>query len=484
MLFSVIRLFMKILVLNPPFLPMYSRESRSPAVTKSGLEKHGHEVLFLDAPAAGINKDEVCKRAAEFKPDMAVVEASTPSIYNDVKVACLIKKEIPNVFTILVGVHVSAVPEQTLQEAPKGLDAVAIQEYDETLTELAGKLARKGTPREEILRTVKGIAFKTEQGEIIRNDDRPFIEELDDLPMVSEVFKKHLNIIPYFYGHSRHPLIVIITGRGCPFHCTYCVLPQTMMGHKYRKRSVENVVKEFQYIADNFPQVKEIMIEDDTLTADRKRCREFSDALIKAKATKIPWSANSRADVDFETLTRMKKANCRLLCVGFESGDQEVLNNIKKSLTLNKIRQFCKNAKKAGIMIHGCFMVGNKGETRETLEKTLRLAKELDPDTAQFFPIMVYPGTEAFEYFNAQGWVTSQNYREWITKDGLHSSVVSNPGLSYEELVAFCNRARREFYLRPKYILTKGLQIIAHPGEAKRIIKAFLTFYKYLFNLS
>jgi len=275
---------------------------------------------------------------------------------------------------------------------------------------------------------------------------------------------------------------VIVTGRGCPFHCTYCVIPQTMHGHKYRKRSVQNVVQEFRYIIDNFPEVKEIMIEDDTLTADKKRCREFAQALIEAKATKIPWSANSRADVDLETMKLMKKANCRLFCVGFESGDQQILDNIKKSIRLETMIAFRKNAKKAGILVHGCFMVGNKGEAEEPLKKTLRFAKQLDPDTAQFYPIMVYPGTEAYEYFKSKGWITTQNYRRWITEEGLHSSVVSNPDLTYAELVAFCDRARKEFYLRPKYIAAKVMQIVTRPAEAKRIFKAFGTFYKYLFS--
>lgn len=485
---------MKVLVLNPPFLPKFSRESRSPAVTKSGtlyypmwlayavgyLEKNMHEVLFVDAPAAGLTKEDVCTKAAGFKPDMAVLEASTPSIYNDVEVACAIKREVPGVFTILVGVHVSAVPRQTLQEAPKELDAVAVHEYDATLVDLASKL--RDSRSDEVLKSIPGIAFRGENGEVIQNEDRPFIEDLDDIPPVSSVYKKHLDITPYFYGHSRHPLIVLLTGRGCPFHCTYCVYPQTLVGHKYRKRSVKSIVDEFLYIAERFSKVKEIMIEDDTLTADKKRCRELSQALIDAKATTIPWSANSRADVDVETMKIMKKANCRLYCVGFESGDQQVLDNIRKSIKLSTMREFRRNARKAGILVHGCFMVGNKGEAREPLNKTLQFAKELEPDTAQFYPIMVYPGTEAYDYFKNKGWITTQDYRKWITEDGLHSSVVSNPNLTYEELVAFCDRARREFYLRPRYILAKIIQIFTHPGEAKRIFKAFKTFYKYLFH--
>ena len=243
---------------------------------------------------------------------------------------------------------------------------------------------------------------------------------------------------------------------------------------------LDSVVDEFKYIAANFPHAREIMIEDDTLTADRKRCREFAEALIAAGATTIPWSANSRADVDYDTMKVMRRAGCRLFCVGFESGDQQILDNIRKGTNLDKIRAFVKDARRAGILVHGCFMVGNRGETRETLAGTLQLAKQLSPDTAQFYPIMVYPGTADYAYFSERGWITSKNYREWLTPEGLHSSVVSNPDLTHEELVAFCDRARREFYLRPSYIASKLVQIVRSPGEAKRLFKGFRTISRYL----
>jgi radical SAM superfamily enzyme YgiQ (UPF0313 family) len=301
---------------------------------------------------------------------------------------------------------------------------------------------------------------------------------------VSAVYRNHLPIEPYFYGHSRHPLVVIVTGRGCPFRCTYCVVPQTLQGHRYRKRSVDNVAAEFKYINDTFPEAREIMIEDDTLTADRKRCRRLAQRLIEIGATRIPWSANARADVDYETMRLMKKAGCRLFCVGFESGDQQILDNIRKGTRIDRIRSFVKDAKRAGILVHGCFMVGNRGESRETLETTLRFAKELNPDTAQFYPIMVYPGTADYDFFSRKGWIVSDNFRDWLTDEGLHSSVVSNPDLTYEQLVLFCDRARREFYLRPRYILAKMVQMVRHPSEAKRIVKAARTLVRYLLTPS
>lgn len=484
---------MKILALNPPFLNHFSRESRSPAVAKSGtlyypmwlayavgyLEKMGHEVLFIDAPAHGTALETVLKQASNFKPALAFIATSTPSIYEDVKSAAALKGALPDIFTIMVGVHVSALPVETLN-LEQQIDAVALGEFDATLVDLAEKLASGRS--DELLKTVAGIAFRESNGTITSNPRRPFIENLDEIPLVSTVYKKHLSIAPYFYGHSLYPLIVIMTGRGCPFHCTYCVVPQVLQGHTYRKRSVENIVAEFRYIKENFPDIREIMIEDDTLTTDKMRCIELSQRLIAEKLTKIPWSANSRADVDYETMRHMRAAGCRLFCVGFESGNQEILNNIRKGTRIDIIKRFVKDAKRAGIMIHGCFMVGNRGETRETLEQTLRFAKELNPDTAQFFPIMVYPGTSDYAYYQEKGWIASSNFREWITPEGLHSSTIANPDLPYSSLVAFCDRARQEFYLRPGYLLFKLLQSIRNPAEAKRNIKGFSHLSGYLFR--
>ncbi len=486
---------MKVLVLNPPFLPRYSRESRSPAVAKSGtlyypmwlayavggLEQAGHEVLFLDAPAAGLTYDEIACRAEEFGPSLAVLDSSTPSIYSDVDIAAKLKERIPGLVTVLVGVHVSALPRETL-DIDKRLDAVAIGEYDATIREVADRLAEKRD--KDVLAGIKGLAYRAADGSTATNESRPLMDDLDNVPFVSSVYRKHLDPTPYFYGHSRHPLVVIVTGRGCPFRCTYCVVPQTLMGHRYRKRSIANVVAEFEYVRDHFPEVREIMIEDDTLTADKKRCRQFAQALIDAGATTIPWSANARADVDLDTMRLMKKANCRLFCVGFESGDQSILDNIQKATSIDAIRRFAADATRAGIMIHGCFMVGNRGETRETLQRTLAFAKQLNPDTAQFYPIMVYPGTKDYDYFQEKGWIVSDNFRDWLTDEGLHSSVVSNPELTYEELVRFCDRARREYYLRPRYLLKKAWQTVSHPSEAGRNLKGFGNLWHYLLRSS
>ncbi len=176
----------------------------------------------------------------------------------------------------------------------------------------------------------------------------------------------------------------------------------------------------------------------------------------------------------------MKKAGCRLIIVGFESGSNEILKLMKKGV---RVEQFtaAKNAKKTGLLIHACYMMGNRGETLVTMNETLELAKKMNTDTAQFFPLMIYPGTEAYDWAEKEGMIMVNSFDEWLTPEGLHNTVVGTHDLKPEEIVNFCNYARREYYLRPAYFLVKLKTILKHPSELKRTIKAFLTFYKYLF---
>ena len=484
-----------ILLLNPPFLPKFSRPQRSPAVIKSGtlyypiwlsyatgfLQKKGFEVNLIDSPAEGYDLSKTLDLIRTFNPRMVVIDTSTPSIDSDAKVAEAIKKFLPEVFLVMVGTHVSVTSEETLLKYP-WVDAIARREYDETLLNVAQIFSRKSRPDLGSLEKIKGLSFRSD-GKIVHNPERPFITDLDQFPFVSEVYKKFLKVENYFYSITQYPEITIVTGRGCPHQCTYCVYPQVMYGHHFRHRSPENVVAEFVYIKENFPQVKEIFIEDDTMTVNRKYCQEVCKLLIK-EGIHMTWTANSRADIDFETLGLMKKAGCRLLCIGVESGNQRILDNIHKRLKLQQVQEFMKSARKAKILVHGCFMVGNPGETKETMKETLDFAKKLKPDTAQFFPLMVYPGTEAYDWAKGHGYLTTSDYSQWITESGLHNCIVSTPVVSNKELVEFCDNARRSFYLRPSYILSKISQVITHPSETKRIVKAARTFFKYLFKRS
>lgn len=479
---------MNVMVLNPPFLPKYSRNSRSPAVTKGGtiyypiwlayaagvLENDGFEVKLVDASAKKLTLDDVCQIASEFDPKMIVVDTSTPSIHSDIKVASRLKA-LTGAFVVMVGTHVSALPEETLK-MDKNIDAVTTHEYDYTLAELA-----KCVEHKKDLKNVKGIVFRSGNGNIIRNADRPMVENLDNLPFVTSVYKNHLNIKDYFYSSASYPMVMIITGRGCPFRCFWCNWPQVFHGHKYRLRSAENVVEEFEYIVNNLPEVKEVGIEDDTLTADIDRVRKICKMLIsKGINKKLKWYANVRVTLDIETMKVMKEAGCRLIIPGYESGVQEILDNARKGITLEQSRTFSRNAKEAGLLVHGCFIIGIRGETKETARKTIEFAKELDPDDAQFFPLIVYPGTEAYEWAQKNKYLTTNDFSKWNTKDGWHNSLVSTPELSKDEILELCNKGRVEFYMRPKFMI-KTLKLMSTSlSETKRVFKVFPIFLRYL----
>jgi radical SAM superfamily enzyme YgiQ (UPF0313 family) len=405
------------------------------------------------------------------------MDTSTPSIHNDIGVAEAIKTKRPSAFVLLVGTHVSALPEATLRMSA-AVDAVARREYDYTTLNLAQALDGGGD-----LNSILGLSYRESDGGIIHSEDRPFIKDLDALPFVSSVYKRHLRIEDYFYSITRYPEVAIVAGRGCPHRCTYCLWPQTLTGPTYRRRSVTNVADEFEFIAHELPQVKEVFVEDDTLTVSERHAVALAKELIR-RGNHLPFAINARADVSYETLRWLKKSGLRLVCVGFESGDQDTLDRMQKGIDAERFYEFREAARNAGVLVHGCFMAGNPGETRESLDKTLRLAMQLEPDTAQFFPLMVYPGTKAYEWARSRGYLTTEDFQEWLTPDGLHRTIVSQPALPADAAVAWCDSARRTFYLRPRYLVTKLRQIITQPGEAKRILKAALVFARYLIRPS
>ena len=480
---------MNIAFINPPFFPKYSRGSRSPAVTKSGTvyypiwlalaagvaEKNGHNITLIDAPAEAISVEETMRRLSEFKPKISVIETSTGSISTDLRFAEEVKKKFDNVFICLVGNHVTAVDKETLEQSEL-IDAIARNEYEATIVDLADRLEKK-----ESLKDVLSLTWRNGK-EIIANGHRSALtqEDLDSMPFASEIFKRFCDPRDYFFAAGRYPQMMVYTGRGCPYLCTWCVYPQNFYGHTYRHRSPQSIAAEFKYIEENFHEVVEVTIEDDTYTVFKKHTIEVCKLLIEQK-NKLTWTCNVRADLDEETMRWMKKAGCRLVIVGFESGSNEILKLMKKGV---RVEQFtaAENARKAGLLIHACYMIGNRGETLETMNETLELAKKLNTDTAQFFPLMLYPGTEAYDWAKKEGLITAKTWDDWLTQEGLHNTVVGTHDLKSEEIVDFCNYARREYYLRSGYLIMKVKNIVKHPSELKRTIKAFFTFYKHLFG--
>ena len=487
---------MRVLFLNPPFHPRFSREQRSPAVTKSGTLyypkwlataagvaiQNGHDVDLVDSPAAGHTVQYVIDRVHARNIEAVICDTSTPSILNDVTVIESLVAAVPSLQVLLVGRHVSSLPTETLECSP-AIEAVAIREYEYTVRDW---LEAKACGAD--LSYVDGLVWRRSDGEVITNRPRAAIENLDELPFVTEVYKRFLRTSDYFYGHSLWPLVVFDTSRGCPYHCSFCVYPQTFSGHKMRYRSVNNVVDEFEFVTREMPEIKTVMLEDDTFIISKPRTLALAKELIR-RGNKLPFDSNCRADIgaEKELLSTLHKAGARLFCVGFESGDVEVIHGMKKnnddrrdSKYHEEAFRFVQRCREAGIMVHGCFMVGNLNETPASMETTLKFAKKLRPDTAQFFPIMVYPGTTAYQEAKNRGYIQIQDWSEWLTKDGLHNSIVTLPNITHEELVSFCDRARRSFYLSPPYLVYKLKQSLKDRRELQRNLKGFFTLSKYL----
>ena len=486
---------MKTYVINPPFKAEYgkfSRESRSPAVTKSGalyyplwliyaaalLENEaGFEVEFLDAPAAPLNTEqslETIGRNGE-GTRLFVLGTSTPSISNDAAFGGMLKDRYPDSFVLLVGTHPSALPEQTLALDSR-IDGVARREYDFIVRDLARALAEGGG-----LDGVLGLSYRS-GGQIVHNADMPYIENLDVIPYAAQFIKERLNARDYFFAAASFPSIQIFAGRGCPCRCNYCVYPQVFHGHGYRLRSPRNVVGEFEYIAENFPDVREVVIEDDTFTVNKNRMSEICELLIEKGLNKrLKWLCNARVNLDLETMKLMKKAGCRLIIPGIESGNQQILDNVKKSTKIEQIHQYVADSKRAGLLVHACYMVGNRGETKDTMEQTLALALKLNTDTAQFFPLIPYPGTEAYEWASSNGYINS-DFDSYCKEDGTHNCVIDIPGITAGELVDFCDAARKKYYLRPRYILHRVRMGLIDKNDLKRSLKAFKKLKKYLFK--
>ena len=338
---------------------------------------------LLDAPPAKISQAETIRIATDY--DFVVLFTSNVGFNSDVSIVRRMKEAKPDLKVAFVGPDVQTRPAECLR-ASEDIDFVVRGEFDHPVVEFA-----QGKPLAEI----SGVSYRKD-GEIVHNPARPLLEtaDLDKLPFATEVYKRDLTIENYNIPFLLHPYVSFYTSRGCPALCTFCHWPQTLSGHAWRVRSTDNVVAEFQQAMKLFPQAKEFFFDDDTFNIRKDR---VLDVCAKLKPLGFSWSANARTHCDYDTLKAMADAGGRLLIVGFESGDAQILKNIKKGATPEMGRTFMKNCKKVGLTVHADFIIGLPGETKETIARTIDYAKELDADTVQVSVAHAYPGTELYE---------------------------------------------------------------------------------------
>ncbi len=392
---------------------------------------------LMDCPPHDIDVATCLAEAKQY--DHVIIHTSTPSLRNDAKVAEAIKSQKPGTMIGFVGAHAAVLPTETLKASP-AIDWVGRKEFDFTCKEVA-----EGRPLAE----VNGLSYRKD-GKVVHNPERELIHDMDSLPWVTDVYKRDLQIEKYSIGYLNDPYVSLYTGRGCPAQCTFCLWPQTIGGHKYRVRSPENVAAEMAHAKKLFPQVEEFFFDDDTFTANLPRAREIAQ---KLKPLGLTWSCNSRANVNYDTIKLMKDCGLRLFLVGYESGNQAILDRIKKGINIEEAKRFTKACKDVGVIIHGTFILGLPVETRETIEETIRYAMELDVFSIQVSLAAPYPGTELYDMARQNGWFAKKDKTDLVEGDGLQQSTLEYPGLSKEEIFESVEKFYRRYYLRPKPIL-------------------------------
>ena len=419
---------------------------------------------LVDAPAADLSLGEVLPLAREY--DLAVLHTSSPSFPGDVKVAEALKAENPSLRIGFVGAKVAVDPEGSLLASP-AIDFVAREEFDFTIAEIA-----EGRPLEE----VDGVTFRAPDGSVARTADRAILEDMDRLPYVVDVYKRDLRIEDYFIGYLKHPYVSLYTGRGCRSQCTFCLWPQTVGGHRYRTRSVDHVLGEMALVPRYFPQVKEVFFDDDTFTDDRPRAEEVARGMGRLGLT---WSCNAKANVPYETLKAMRDNGLRLLLVGFESGNDQILKNIKKGVKVDRARQFAKDCRDLGITIHGTFILGLPGETKETIQQTISYAREINPHSLQVSIAAPYPGTALYKQAEEEGWLPDDR-ASLVDDRGVQSAVLEYPELSRTEIFQSVDEFYKKFYFRAGKIAEMVSEMVKDKDMFTRRLREGVEFVTFL----
>jgi hopanoid biosynthesis associated radical SAM protein HpnJ len=419
---------------------------------------------LIDAPAARVPLQQVLPLARDY--DLVVMHTSTPSFAADAKMAAALKDVNPNLKVGFVGAKVAVQPKESLEQAP-AIDFVGRNEFDFTLKEVA-----EGRAFSEI----DGLSYRNSEGVLVHNPERAVLEDMDRLPFVSEVYKRDLRIEDYFIGYLKHPYVSFYTGRGCKSRCTFCLWPQTVGGHRYRVRSVGHVVDEVKYILANFPQVKEVFFDDDTFTDNAPRAEAVARELGKLGVT---WSCNAKANVPRETLKVLKDNGLRLLLVGYETGNQQILFNIKKGMRVDVARRFTRDCHELGIAIHGTFILGLPGETKETIEETIKFATEINPHTIQVSLAAPYPGTFLFNQAVENGWLDAE-HAELVDEHGIQIAPLHYPHLSHQEIFDSVETFYRRFYFRAGKIASIVGEMVRSPEMMVRRLREGVEFFRFL----
>jgi len=463
---------MKILLVQPPFVKdkIASLVKYPPMglISIAGYARQNKDIQVEIYDANTENSQRPIQETVSYiiksNPDIVGLTSMTANIKIALEICQAVKQANPKIITVTGGIHTTVSPEEVLKN--QTVDFIVIGEGEITFDEFLKKINYP-----ETFNQIKGLGYK-ENGQIKINPRRELIKDLNQLPIPAyDLLKIDHYRSPY---GSRMPFMTVLRSRGCPFQCTFCGV-QNMFGRAYRVQTPERTIQEIDYLVNKF-KIREIGFKDSEFTINQENISRFCDLLIEKKYDLI-WSCNARVDCDnAELYQKMKKAGCHTIAFGAESGDQNILDSIKKNITIEQTRQTIKKAKQAGILVSVNFMIGNPGENKETIEKTIKLAKEIDPDYAAFCFATPFPGTELREMAIKNNWLLNPD----LTSVAYMELIMNATNLSNEDLKKYMSKAYRSFYLRPSYIL-KRLTMI-NKNEIKTSIGGFLAILKTIFK--
>ncbi len=442
------------------------------AYTSALLQKEGFEVLALDAVEKELGIFDYVKKISKFKPDVLVMEVSTPSFNYDIETARQIKEKLPETFLVFCGSHVSFDHSNIIKNY-NFVDGCVQAEYEFTIRDLC-KAMKENTS----LKDVKGLTWRDKtNGKVIINSPMPFISDLDTLPYPD---RKSFRIEDYqmaFFCGKRTG--VLLSSRGCPYQCSFCLWPETTSGHKYRQRSAKSVVDEIEYLIKE-EDVDSLFFDDDTFALTKDRMKEICSEIIKRKIN-VPWVCMGRVNTtDEEMVKLMKKAGCTQIFFGFESGSPIILRAIGKNITKDQMIKAVKATQKHGLVASGSFVFGLPPENKKTIKETLDFAKKLKADFVQFTLAAPFPGTKFYKEAMEKGLLDINSYSDL---DGTQGQILRTEHLSKKELAGVIRKAYLSYYTSPG-VIAQNLKKCKNPQEVARILRggksllARLIYYK------
>lgn len=473
---------MKIILLKAPYLELYKgvddvATNQAPlgiAYIAAVLREAKHTVILRDPENQDMTYDDVGSLILKERPDIVGITSATANFGNAVKLA-RIAKQSGEPLVVLGGIHATSLPDEVLTKYPE-IDLVVVGEGEITMRELCDAMDSGGKVN---YASIRGLAFRNDSGQIEKSPPRPFNMDLDSLPLPArdllplEKYGVQINMIT-----MKGIKATMISSRGCPSYCTFCAA-HISTGRVYRPRSTESVVDEMEYLVRKY-NAKFIQFYDDTFTINYKRTVDVCNSIIK-RGLKVKWFAHARVNTVDENLFRlMKRAGCTHVSFGIESGNQTILNNIKKGTTLAQARKAVRASMQAGLKTAITCMVGNPGETPETIQDTINFAVELNPDVGVFTILVPLPGTEVYNKYRGVLFDTSLDWEDYRTVVLSNKLALKSKTLTNEMLIESIHTAWKRFYLRPSYLIRQLWRMQSWTEFTFYVQGAFTIFREYL----